>query len=57
MPSARIGWALLRGENTQEIGGIPSLADAGFDRKNDEVVRMWINNELQEYPGELENVF
>ena len=56
MPSARIGWALLRGENTQEIGGIPSLADAGFDRKNDEVVRMWINNELQEYPGELENV-
>ena len=57
MPSARIGWALLRGENTQEIGGIPSLADAGFDRKGDDVFRMWINNELQEYPDELENVF
>lgn len=57
MPSACVGWALLRGENTQTLGGIPSLENAGFSRKDDEVVRMWINNELRAYPEELENVF
>ncbi len=56
-PSANIGWGLLRGRNTQDLAGIPSLQKAGFDRKDDEVIRMWINYELRDWPQELDNVF
>lgn len=57
MPSANIGWAFLRGENTQDLAGIPSLAEVEFEKKDNEVVRMWINNELRANPGEIGNVF
>lgn len=57
MPSANIGWGFLRGENTQDLAGIPTIQDAGFNKINTEVVRMWINNELRANPGELPNVF
>ena len=56
-PSANIGWGLLRGEHTQQLAGIPSLENAGFEKKDDEVIRMWINYELRDYPQELKNVF
>ena len=30
MPSANIGWAMLRGANTQDLGGIPTVQKAPF---------------------------
>lgn len=57
MPSANIGWAYLRGENTQDLAGIPSFKDLKFQHINNEVVRYWINNELRNNPSELPNVF
>lgn len=57
MPSANIGWGFLRGENTQEIAGIPTMRQVDFQKKEDEVIRMWINNELRSHPGQLTNVF
>lgn len=57
LPSANIGWGLLRGEHTQELAGIPSLQNAGFDRKDDETVRMWINYELRDNPECLKDIF
>ena len=57
MPSANIGWGFLRGENTQGLAGIPSLRNAGFDRKDDEVIRMWINYELRDNPQGLKDIF
>ena len=57
MPSANIGWGFLRGENTQEIAGIPTMQQVDFQKKEDGVVQMWINNELRSYPEQLTNVF
>lgn len=57
MPSANLGWGLLRGRNTQELAGIPSLQETDFERKDDEVVRMWINYELRGNPKGLKDVF
>ena len=57
MPSANIGWGFLRGKNTQEIAGIPTMRQVDFRKIEDEVIRMWINNELRSYPEQLTNVF
>ena len=57
MPSANIGWSFLRCPDTQDLAGIPSLEKGAYDRKDLEVVRMWINNELRSNPQELGNVF
>ncbi len=57
MPSAHMGWGLLRGERTQELGGIPTMQNVKFRRMDDEVVFMWINNELRDNPEQLTKVF
>ena len=57
MPSANIGWGFLRGENTQEIAGIPTMQQVDFQKKEDGMVQMWINNELRSNPEQLTNVF
>ena len=56
MPSANIGWALLRGKNTARWS-IPSVQHLPYRRIEPEVVSMWINNELRSNPGELPRVF
>jgi pimeloyl-ACP methyl ester carboxylesterase len=57
MPSANIGWALLRGESTQKDGGIPGFLTDEVKRINDDVVLYWINNEIRNFPEERKNVF
>lgn len=56
MPSANIGWALLRGKNTARWS-IPNVQHLPYRRIEPEVVSMWINNELRSNPGELPRVF
>ena len=56
MPSANIGWAMLRGANTQELGGIPTVRDLKFRRIGNDVVRYWINTELRDHPDQLPDV-
>ncbi|HEY9551843.1 MAG TPA: TlpA disulfide reductase family protein, partial [Prevotella sp.] len=56
MPSANVGWALLRGANTSQWS-IPTVQHLGFRRIEPDVVRMWINNELRANPSQLPHVF
>lgn len=56
MPSAHIGWAMLRGEKTQEFGGIPTVQKAPFRKLGSDVVAFWINNELRDHPEQLPDV-
>lgn len=57
MPGANLGWGFLRGEHTQEIAGIPTVQQVNFQKKSDEVVRMWINYELRDHADQLTKVF
>ena len=56
MPSANIGWAMLRGEKTQDIGGIPTVQKAPFRKLDNSVVAYWINNELRDHPEQFPDV-
>ena len=56
MPSANIGWALLRGANTQDLGGIPTVQKAPFRKLGNDVVAYWINNELRDHPEQFPDV-
>ena len=56
MPSAHIGWAMLRGEKTQDFGGIPTVQKAPFRKLGNDVVTFWINNELRDHPEQLPDV-
>ncbi len=56
MPSAHVGWAMLRGEKTQDFGGIPSVGNAPFRRLGSDVVAYWINSELRDHPEQLPDV-
>ena len=56
MPSANIGWAMLRGANTQDLGGIPTVQKAPFRKLDNSVVAYWINNELRDHPEQFSDV-
>ena len=56
MPGANIGWGFLRGETTQDLAGIPSISNLGWKKINNQVIKMWINNELRYHPEETPNV-
>lgn len=56
LPSAYAGWAILRGEHTQQWG-IPSLAALPFKRIPMEVERMWFTNELMRHPDAMPDMF
>ncbi len=57
LPGSNTGWGFLRGKNTQELAGIPTVRQVDFKKKDDEVVRMWINYELRDYADQLTKVY
>jgi thiol-disulfide isomerase/thioredoxin len=57
-PSASTGWALLRGQSSQEYGAaIPDLLNKDSKLIDDEVLLYWYNRELQLFPNERKNIF
>lgn len=57
MPSANIGWGLLRGVSTRAYAGNKALASDSIRTISDDVVMFWVRNELKYHPQEQRNLF
>ena len=54
-PTANIGWALLRSDESKSIPGL--LADSAATPISGDVVMMWFNNEFQRFNSQLPHTF
>lgn len=54
-PTARIGWALLRSDESMSIPGM--LNDSSATPISGDVVMMWFNNEIQTNPQQLPHLY
>lgn len=54
-PTANIGWALLRSDESKSIPGL--LADSAATPIAGDVVMMWFNNEFQRFNSQLPHTF